>query len=376
MNLQDIYDQLTHGELAQVSLGDTNTGKMTEENKAKVIGHINLGLMDLYKKFRLKENEIYVMLHPERNVYYIDNKYISDLCLEDMHFNPKTDTTVLPPRECPPNADVRNAYGDVDKDGVIPEDPEIEVLERNGIERVTTHGFEYLQQPPDPRSKTPVDNSPPRKYLIEIEGFGFEDDLLKIERIYTPYDQEIILNKRDDPHSIRTPEKNTIVLPRYHYRHGYNFSYNHENLHDNRSRSGAGYGHIEELNVYGGYGHQYARHKPNRSYPSHVHGHHGHQKQIPYLRVVYRASHKPIDHIVATGCDSSDIPIALPDSHMHALLLFIGSRVLNRVGMVNEFHAGNSYSAKYEAECQRLRDENYEVDNIGEETKFEDAGWR
>jgi len=171
MNLQDIYDQLTHGELAQVSLGDTNTGKMTEENKAKVIGHINLGLMDLYKKFRLKENEIYVMLHPERNVYYIDNKYISDLCLEDMHFNPKTDTTVLPPRECPPNADVRNAYGDVDKDGVIPEDPEIEVLERNGIEKVTTHGFEYLQQPPDPRSKTPVDNSPPRKYLIEIEGF-------------------------------------------------------------------------------------------------------------------------------------------------------------------------------------------------------------
>jgi len=48
---------------------------------------------------------------------------------------------------------------------------------------------------------------------------------------------------------------------------------------------------------------------------------------------------------------------------------------MNPIGMTNEFHAGNSYYAKYEHEVNRLKIENLEIDNIGYDDRFNQKGF-
>jgi hypothetical protein len=56
-------------------------------------------------------------------------------------------------------------------------------------------------------------------------------------------------------------------------------------------------------------------------------------------------------------------------------LYFVASRVHNPIGMTNEFHAGNSYAAKYEQACMLLDMKNLQVDQGSENTKLRDRGF-
>jgi len=58
MNLQEIFDQLTYGELSQLSIGGGEAGVINKNNYKRIIPHINLALTALYKRFSLKENRI------------------------------------------------------------------------------------------------------------------------------------------------------------------------------------------------------------------------------------------------------------------------------------------------------------------------------
>lgn len=92
------------------------------------------------------------------------------------------------------------------------------------------------------------------------------------------------------------------------------------------------------------------------------------------VRVGYRANHPRI--IVEFGTFNPALTeVELPYSHLQALLYFVASRCYNPVGMTNEFHAGNSYMAKYEAECVRLEMENLETDQGGQYDRIYLNGW-
>lgn len=331
MNLQEIYDQLVYGELSQVNLGDSNTGSMTVENKRKVIGHIQLGLTSLYKRFRLKENEILINLNPTQNIYKLKYEHLSSITENEIE-----KLKYPEPINCPVN--------------FRPED---------GLR------FTKLDQSSDPEIVNPpiesiaideINETPYKKYLIETGSFDFEEDVIKIERIYNDRGNEILLNKRDDPHSIRTPDKNTIVLPKYpkYGEHFYEYLYNC-NIHNHHT--------------------EYATMKQTRGFPVNEHTKIDNGYRAVCLRVVYLADHPKIDITAAIDCDSSSYNIELPQTHLLALLYFIGSRVMNPIGMANEFHAGNSYAAKYEAECQRLELDGLQIDNDGSSTSFEEAGF-
>lgn len=71
MNLQDVFDQLTYGELSQLSIGGGEVGQISEANYAKAIAHINLGLTALYKRFHLKENRLTVPLVADQYTYSV-----------------------------------------------------------------------------------------------------------------------------------------------------------------------------------------------------------------------------------------------------------------------------------------------------------------
>lgn len=90
------------------------------------------------------------------------------------------------------------------------------------------------------------------------------------------------------------------------------------------------------------------------------------------LGVTYRASHPKVELF---QFNPNTINIELPETHLMALLYFIASRVNNPIGMTNEFHAGNSYAAKYEAECKSLENDNLEIDQGTGNSRLQENGW-
>lgn len=71
MKLIEIFNQLTYGELSQISIGGGAAGEITEDNYDKILIHINLGLTALFKRFNLKEEQLTIALQTGQYVYPI-----------------------------------------------------------------------------------------------------------------------------------------------------------------------------------------------------------------------------------------------------------------------------------------------------------------
>ena len=92
------------------------------------------------------------------------------------------------------------------------------------------------------------------------------------------------------------------------------------------------------------------------------------------LEVVYRANHRTIV-VEDRFFDPEEEEVDLPYGHLEALLYFIASRVNNPIGMGAEFNAGNNWAAKYEQECQKLEVFNLRVDMAPSNSKLTRNGW-
>ena len=72
MKLQEIFDQLGSGEFSQLSIGGAAAGVIDETNWTKVLGHVNLGLTALFKRFMLKEGSLVVTLEADKETYKLN----------------------------------------------------------------------------------------------------------------------------------------------------------------------------------------------------------------------------------------------------------------------------------------------------------------
>jgi hypothetical protein len=75
MRLKEIFDQLTYGELSQISIGGGAAGAIREEDYPKMVAHVNLGLMALYKRFNLKEGRFIINLQDGLTSYQLNSQY-------------------------------------------------------------------------------------------------------------------------------------------------------------------------------------------------------------------------------------------------------------------------------------------------------------
>lgn len=236
MRLQDIFDQLSSGEFSQLSIGGAAQGVIDETNYAKVLGHINLGLVALYRRFNLKEGRLVLRLQADQTTYKLNSAYA--------------------------------------------------VNARRSVE--------------------------PVRYIIDTVDEPFSDDIIKVEKVLDEQDVSLPLNDAGDPLSVTTPSTKTLFVP-------------------------------EDID-------------------------------LQDLTVVYRAMHPKIT--VGLGYfDPTRVEVQLPDTHLAALLYYVASRVNNPIGMVNEFHAGNTYAAKYEAECAELEGKGLQVDLTPTNTRAQRNGW-
>lgn len=75
MLLSDLFEQLTIGEMSQLSMGGPNTHGVQPHDYHKIIPHINLGLIEIYKRFDLKLSEVVIQQYDQIQTYYLRSKY-------------------------------------------------------------------------------------------------------------------------------------------------------------------------------------------------------------------------------------------------------------------------------------------------------------
>lgn len=62
MNVTELFRRLSYGELSNIALGSVGAGSIKEEDRPRVISYVNDGLLDLYSRFVLKENDLILQL--------------------------------------------------------------------------------------------------------------------------------------------------------------------------------------------------------------------------------------------------------------------------------------------------------------------------
>lgn len=77
--LKDIFSLLASGEFSNLSLSKDRNGNIDEADYGKVIGHINLALVEIYKRFKLKEEEIVLHVNPIVTTYYLRPEFMTSL---------------------------------------------------------------------------------------------------------------------------------------------------------------------------------------------------------------------------------------------------------------------------------------------------------
>lgn len=98
MNLQEVLDQLEIGEISALSVGGAESGGISRDQYKKVIPHINLGLIDLFKRFNLGQrietfapstlaNRLFAV-NGDRAHYLFDGKLISVDAVYDHYGRP------------------------------------------------------------------------------------------------------------------------------------------------------------------------------------------------------------------------------------------------------------------------------------------------
>ena len=165
------------------------------------------------------------------------------------------------------------------------------------------------------------DSAEPVKYIND-SAETFEDNLMRVERVYGTYRGEeypLTLNELRNKAALRTPRYDCLVLP-------------------------------------------------------------SDTEEAPWLlettslRVVYRAGHPPIDTVLANGSPDK-VTIYLHSVYLDALVFYIASRVTNPQGAAEGFHDGNNYAAKFEQAVLQLKQENYDLDEDEGHSKLEDRGF-
>jgi len=158
---------------------------------------------------------------------------------------------------------------------------------------------------------------------IQDAGDPFKDDILKVEQVLTDAGCEMGLNDGADEYSVTTPSLTTLRVHK-----------------DVVAKSA--------------------------DVPDYL--------KTDSLEIVYRANHPQI--VMPSGYfDPAKVNVALPFSHLQALLFFVASRMTNPIGISNEMNMGNNYAMKYEAECQRLEAMNLETDSVADVSRFRRNGW-
>lgn len=75
MFLSEIFEQLTQGELQQLAMSGVDNIGIQTCDYPKILPHINLGLIELYKRFPLKKSEVVLQQYDHIQLYELNSRF-------------------------------------------------------------------------------------------------------------------------------------------------------------------------------------------------------------------------------------------------------------------------------------------------------------
>lgn len=98
MTLDELFDDLTYGELSQLNLGDAGTQGVTVDNRPHVVSLINRGLEVLHRRFLLKRGRLTVPLVEGQEEYPLASETLPFVRVEYVEWPEGFSSDVIPPR--------------------------------------------------------------------------------------------------------------------------------------------------------------------------------------------------------------------------------------------------------------------------------------
>jgi hypothetical protein len=77
--LKDLFNLLAAGEFANIALSRDSTGNIKESEYPAVAGHLNLGILEIYKRFKLLQGEVLLHVNPAVEKYYLREERMTSL---------------------------------------------------------------------------------------------------------------------------------------------------------------------------------------------------------------------------------------------------------------------------------------------------------
>jgi len=74
--LKDIFSLLATGEFSNLAIGKDHRGNIDEAEYGKIIRHINLAVIEIYKRFKFLEDEVILHAFPSISKYYLRPSYM------------------------------------------------------------------------------------------------------------------------------------------------------------------------------------------------------------------------------------------------------------------------------------------------------------
>ena len=75
MKLSEVFEHLQYGELSNLGIVDKTSGLIPESLYPKVLSSVNLGVLELHKRFTLKKGILRIQLQPDQTMYRLEAKY-------------------------------------------------------------------------------------------------------------------------------------------------------------------------------------------------------------------------------------------------------------------------------------------------------------
>jgi hypothetical protein len=90
--LQEVFDMLAYGELANVKMGNSDLETIAEASYPKVVGALNLALVEIYKRLNLRQNSLVLHQHASVVLYKLRSDYADLLAdMDDEKYIEQTD---------------------------------------------------------------------------------------------------------------------------------------------------------------------------------------------------------------------------------------------------------------------------------------------
>ena len=75
MDLRELFEKLSYGELSNLSIGENGKGTIAPAQRPKIVHYVNDALLKLYSRFILKETDLLLELYPHITFYHFLPKY-------------------------------------------------------------------------------------------------------------------------------------------------------------------------------------------------------------------------------------------------------------------------------------------------------------